>query len=157
MGNLLPGVLPLALGAAISPLLLTATLLVLSGKDRPLARGFAVALGAALPLVALGIFGLVAFSSTGQPGGGGSDSEASAWLDLGLGLLLLALAALELRRRPAGKQSATAETPAPRSRVWRSALLGMGMMLANFTTAILYIAAVKQIARSPCCSASGST
>ncbi|MGZ5341211.1 MAG: GAP family protein, partial [Solirubrobacterales bacterium] len=79
---------------------------------------------------------------------GGSDSEASAWLDLGLGLLLLALAALELRRRPAGKQSATAETPAPRSRVWRSALLGMGMMLANFTTAILYIAAVKEIARS---------
>lgn len=148
MGRTLAEVLPLALGAAVSPLLLTATLLVLSGRDRPLARGFAVALGAALPLAALGAIGLIAFRHTVQPDGGGSHSEASAWIDLGLGLLLLVLAAVELRRRPAEKPDAEKPAPQSQSGLWRSALLGLGMMLTNFTTAILYIDAVKEIARS---------
>ncbi len=150
LGELIRDVLPLALGAAVSPLLLTATLLTLSSRERPLAKATAVALGAAVPLLALGIVGIVAFSHTVAADGSSSHAERSAWIDLALGALLLLLGVRQLlRRREEGPAQATDPGEGSSSHgLGRSALLGFGMMLTNFTTAILYVAALKLIGRA---------
>ena len=51
MGTLLATVLPLALGAAVSPTLFTLEVLVLSGCRHPVSRGRAVAGGSAVMLI----------------------------------------------------------------------------------------------------------
>jgi len=111
----------------------------------------AVALGAAVPLLALGLAGLVLFRHTVAHTSSASHSSASAWIDIGLGVLLLLLAARVLRRTPTAHEKqhegAAAAAP-PGSSLGRSALLGLGMMATNFTTVVLYLDAVKEIARA---------
>src|SRR2546423_7596820 len=62
MGALLSQVIPLALGAAISPVLFLLTLTTLTGERR-LVRGLALTAGAAVPLVLLAV---VAFAIAGK-------------------------------------------------------------------------------------------
>ena len=62
MGNLVVAVLPLALGAAVSPTLLALQLLVLSGGGHRLARAWALAAGSALVL-----FGVILIGRTPVP------------------------------------------------------------------------------------------
>ncbi len=150
MGELLKDVLPLALGAAVSPLLLTGVLIVLSSKDRPLARGAAVAAGAAVPLLVVGLVGLAVFTGTVSPEPGNSHSTDSARIDVALGAILLLLGVRGLRRTPTAheKSSDGASDAASQPGLAKTALLGFGMMATNFTTAVLYIAAVKEIAHA---------
>jgi hypothetical protein len=149
MGELLRDVLPLALGAAVSPIFLTGTLVVLSGRDRPLVKGLALAAGAAVPLLLLGLVGLALFAGV-QPEPGNSHAEDSARIDMALGATLLLLGLRMLKRTPTAheKRSETAPDAAKQTGLLKTALLGFGMMATNFTTAVLYIAALKLIARS---------
>src|SRR5438105_560231 len=96
MGPLLGEVLPLALGAAISPVLFLLQLSTLSGQ-RPLARGSALAAGAAIPLLAIGALGValgVGNALSGHP-------TVKAGIDIALGAVLLGLAARTAFRTPA--------------------------------------------------------
>jgi hypothetical protein len=58
MAALLASVLPLAIGAAISPTLLALQLVVLTGATKPLARAWVVAVGSALVLATYSVLGL---------------------------------------------------------------------------------------------------
>ncbi len=73
MGDSWPIVLPLALGAAVSPALLMVQLLLLSGGHRPIPRGWAYALGVSITTV-LYIAALATIARGLTFGDGGSQS-----------------------------------------------------------------------------------
>jgi Sap, sulfolipid-1-addressing protein len=140
VGTLLAETLPLALGAAVSPVLFLLQLTTMTGP-RPLARGTALALGAAVPLAIM--------SAVGVSVGTASDSlrhdeTIKAALDLSFGVLLLLLA-LRTALRPA-KAHTRGSGHAPSLR--RSLLLGVAGMATNASTIVLYLAALKLIAAS---------
>lgn len=148
MGPLLVAVLPLALGAAISPTLLALQLLVLSGPIHRLARAWSLALGAALVLGAFSLLCVTALQHVRPHHGHRSVTDAAVYL--GAGLLLGALAVRSRIRRPTagetqastmGDRLATAPTP------W---FIGVGVlgMIVNFSTLLLVLPAVHEITRS---------
>jgi threonine/homoserine/homoserine lactone efflux protein len=139
MGRLLSQVIPLALGAAISPVLFLLTLTTLAGA-RPLVRGVALTAGAAVPLILLGSF---AFAIGGSLHASGTTKAA---IDLALGVLLVlvglrALAKGPAEPKPAGEPKRTAGPV-------RSFALGFAAMATNVTTLALYMPAMKLIATS---------
>src|SRR4030081_2129450 len=96
MGRLLSQVVPLALGAAISPVLFVLTLTTLTGA-RPLVRGLALTAGAAVPLV---VIGSVSFALRGAPGRPPSHTPKAA-LARALGVLPVLVAVRALAKGPA--------------------------------------------------------
>ena len=88
--------IPLALGAAVSPVLLFGAIAAMTG-ERPLARGAAFALGAALPLAALTAIALLLGRALSLPEA--SDPVKGA-IDIGFGALLVVLGARALRPSP---------------------------------------------------------
>jgi threonine/homoserine/homoserine lactone efflux protein len=139
VGTLLSQVIPLALGAAISPVLFLLTLTTLTGA-RPLVRGLALTAGAAVPLVVVGVF---AFAI----GGSLHTSHATkATIDLALGVLLVLVGIRALVRPPA--EPKPAEEPRRPAGPARSFALGFGAMVTNVTTLALYLPAMKLIATS---------
>jgi hypothetical protein len=142
MGSLLAETLPLALGAAVSPVLLLLTLATLSGPRR-LSRGTALALGAAVPLVALTLLALLIGIRTGH-----MPKHDEGALDLAIGLVLLALGFRALRHPPRpGAEPRTPQSDHPAG-LARSFVLGMAAMSTNVTTIALYIPAMKMVAAS---------
>jgi threonine/homoserine/homoserine lactone efflux protein len=99
LGNLLPA----ALGVALSPVPIIATVLMLmSGRPRRTAPAFA--LGWVVGLVVVMVVVLVAVGSNGLDTSG--TSNTTSWVKLVLGLLFLLLAARTWRHRPAPGESA---------------------------------------------------
>ncbi len=150
MGALLTSVLPLALGAAISPTLLALQLLVLSSSTRRLARGWAVAAGSALVLASFSLLGLTAFDHIGPAHRPHHSLRDSVICFAGAGLLgFLALRSLHRRPTPGEKEKErTAGRLDTAPTFW---FLGAGAvgMLVNFSTLVLFAAALHEIARSP--------
>jgi threonine/homoserine/homoserine lactone efflux protein len=141
VGTLLAETLPLALGAAVSPVLFLLQLTTMTGP-RPLARGTALALGAAVPLA---IMSAVAVSVGTASGSLRHDETIKAALDLSFGVLLLLLAIRTALRRPAKTHTrGSGHEPSLR----RSFLLGVAGMATNASTIVLYLAALKLIAAS---------
>lgn len=144
-------VLPLALGAAISPTVLAAGILVLSGKAHPLARFVAYTLGTATVVVAIGVVGLLTLDATVSSSQHGP-SRASAIIDLSIGVLLLALAVRILVRGPIAKRSKkpddSEQGAGQAPHLDRYYVLGLAMMATNVTTLALYVPLLKEIVRS---------
>jgi hypothetical protein len=99
--ELLAEILPLMLAAASNPAVIGIVVLLLTAQDRPLARGGAFVLGFGVTLVAIGIAGVIVFSSTDETFGPGG--SLFAWVDLvvGAGLLVFAAVTFARRHRPA--------------------------------------------------------
>ena len=140
--SLLLRVLPLAFGAALSPTLLTVIVLLLAGgKTRRPAVAFAagtatlsVAAGAAVLLVFRGALD-APHHVTGHRG---------AIVDTVCGVLLLGLAVRTMMHTP------TPDEPTARHLLGSRAAfaLGLGIMASNFSSLVLYFAALKDIVRS---------
>jgi threonine/homoserine/homoserine lactone efflux protein len=136
--------LPLGIGAAISPWPTTVTIMFLS-TGRPLAKALAYLIGYSAVLVAIGIFALTVFGG-GDYEGGDRSSAVGGTLDVVFGILFLVLALRLWLKAP------DPSAPPPR---WMSAfesinigeafLLGVFMMVTNFSTLPLYIAGLKEI------------
>ena len=136
--------LPLGIGAAISPWPTTVTIMFLS-TGRPLAKALAYLTGYSAVLVALGIFALTVFGG-GDYEGGDRSSAVGGTIDVVFGILFLVLALKLWLKAP------DPSAPPPR---WMSAfgsintigafLLGVFMMVTNFSTLPLYIAGLKEI------------
>jgi hypothetical protein len=138
MGRLLGFVLPLALGAAISPTLLAVQLLTLSRKTAPIARAWALAAGCAMVLAG---FSVIALSIAHSTGGSGSPSEAGAIVKLAAAVVLVVLGVRNLRRPP--RQAQPERTgPHPRAQAF---ILGAGLMLTNFSSIALFFPATHEI------------
>lgn len=157
MSELLRHVVPLALGAAISPAVLTVAVLTLTAKQRPIARGIAFTAGVSAVLAILTAVGLTVMSSvTEHPSH--TQRAVSDGVDVVIGLALLALAASTLLRHQVpvenapdedAKAPAPAPAPAPeRTGLGRSFVIGMLVMATNVTTIMLYIPAMKDISKS---------
>jgi len=144
VGELLSKIVPLSIGAAFSPTVLALLLVVLAGK-RSGARGTSFVLGLLVVFAGLTVLGLVISHSThASP----SRTDVTRAIDVMAGSLLLLLAigtALKgLLREPA---PAEAGPPHPdRDPGLVSAfLLGMVIMVTNFSTILLYLPAMRAV------------
>jgi Sap, sulfolipid-1-addressing protein len=139
MSSLLAQIVPLALAAAISPVLFLLQLNTLTGP-RPIARGAALTAGAAIALIIVSSIGV----ALGGTGFSTSDSLQAA-INIAFGALLLAVGLRALLRPPKPKPS---EPDAKPTSIGRSFLAGVGGMASNITTFALYIPALALIAGS---------
>jgi threonine/homoserine/homoserine lactone efflux protein len=141
MASLLGIVLPLAVGASISPTVLALQLLTLSRQNAPVARAWAIAGGCAVVLALLSGLALALAQSTG---GSKSPSEAGAIVKLVAAALLVAIAVRQLRAPPAAPKPEHVGAHPLR----RSFALGVGLMLTNFSSILLFFPAMHEIATS---------
>ncbi len=149
MGSLLVAVLPLALGAAVSPTLLAVQLLVLTGTTDRLARAWALALGAALVLGAFCVLCVTALQRV-RPHHGTHTSVPDAVVLLGSGALLGLLALRSLLRHPTvgeRQPSRIAERLGTAPTGWFVGVGALGMVV-NFSTLLLVLPAVHEITHS---------
>src|ERR1700730_152382 len=109
MGALLASVLPLAIGAAISPTLLALQLLVLTGANKPRARAWALTIGAGLVLAAFSVLGLTVLNHL-HPAKHVLRSLRDAVIMFAAGGLMAVLAARSLLRRPTPAEQQKART-----------------------------------------------
>ena len=143
-------VLPLAVGAAISPTLLTLQLLVLTGTTRPIARAWALAAGSALVLAVFSILGLTVLNHL-HPVDHHHHSLRGAVIMFTAAGLLVALAVRSLIRRPTPAEqhdSRTAGRLQTAPTFWFVGVGAIGMVL-NFSTLVLFLPALHEITRSP--------
>lgn len=139
MSNLLAQIVPMALAAAISPVLFLLQLNALIGS-RPIARGSALTAGAAIVLVVVSTIG-VAVGGTGFS----NNESLQTSIRIVFGVLLVGVGMRALLRPPKPKPpKAHARTES----ILRSFLAGAGGMASNVTTFALYIPALGLIAGS---------
>ncbi|MEN4018215.1 MAG: GAP family protein [Methanobacterium sp.] len=151
LSALLTSILPLALGAAVSPTVLIGIILILSITKRPKLNGVAFYIGSIILLlivVALGVFvskGAVIASGT-------MPSTTSAYFDIVLAVLLILLGIRRTRKEDKGPDKDKFKEDASPSAVKgfiKSMGFGFGLFVINFTTTILVFAAGKDIGLSP--------
>ena len=141
-------IIPLGLGGAVSPVMLTEQTVLLAGPDGARAGvryAGGVVLTTSMIVVALVLFGR-AISLPTRP-----HLDATLDLVLGLVLVLLAVLVLVLGRRRSGSQSRAGgdARPASGSRQARAAFpFGVFAMATNFTTLALVAPAAKEISRA---------
>lgn len=143
MNQLLASVLPLSLGAMVSPTVLTAVVLVLSGKVSPRARAWAFVGGATAILAAITVSAPVMARAFARV-----NPRVLYGFDAGLGVLLFALGVWTLVRP---KQTAEKKAPKPtepKPHLPEYALFGVVMIGTDFSSLVLYIAAMKEIAKA---------
>lgn len=130
-------ILPLAIGAAISPTGLLFVMMILSGKDNSKKSALGFVLGGTLFLTMLGLFifftAKPAVNSTNHP------DITSSIIDIILGLLILAIVAKSVffKKKPKTDAQKKKKRPYP--------MMGFLYMVINISTLIPFIAAVKII------------
>jgi len=149
MGKAIGGSLPIAFGIALSPMAITAVVLMLTSRKAKV-NGPVFVLGW---LIGLGIVGAIVLVLGVAAGASKSSSPASwvSWAKIALGILLLYTAVRQFRRRPHGDDQA----PMPK---WMStidktsppAALGLGAVLsvANPKNLLLEVAGAAAIAQT---------
>jgi threonine/homoserine/homoserine lactone efflux protein len=142
VGHLLGIVLPLALGAAITPTIVGVQVVTLSAPRSPLKRAWLLAAGCAVVLI---VESAVALALAGGTGWSDGSSTPGAIVKLVAAALLVLLGVRTLRRR--GKREAPAKR-ADEPRLGRSFALGAGLMATNFSSLILYFPAMHEIGSS---------
>jgi len=147
MSELLSRIIPLSLGAAVSPTVLAAIVLVLGGR-RSLARGFAFTAGVFTVLAGLTVSGLV-ISHQSQPSATRVQVTHDVYGLLGVVLLSLAVISL-LRARTHSGTGTPVHTSDPRTDAGLLAVfaLGFGLMISNLSTILLYLPAMHMVSSS---------
>lgn len=142
MSELLSKVVPLSLGAAISPTVLAVGLVILSGR-RAVARGAAFVAGVLVVLsglTALGLYGVR------QAAPSATTSDVEHIVDAVVGVLLLLLALGTVLRASTHDPATPPPDDAPptdhRPGLWGAFVLGLAMMVSNFSTILLYLPAM---------------
>ena len=150
LSELLAKVLPLALGAAVSPVILLLQMVTLtSGQDR-LRRAWMVAAGATVALLGWGLAGWLLVNRLPTPRTGPDATAAAVDLTLALVLVALGIRSLVQRHEAAGTTDPPA-APAPAgsdAHLGASFGLGLAAMASNVTTIVLFLPAVRDIARA---------
>jgi hypothetical protein len=139
-------ILPLALGTAVSPALLGASLELLARFGRRGVRMLLLyLLGAALVVASVVAISLV----LPQKSAAGGSSIISDIVDIALAALLLGIAGVLIFRRPATAGASAKPTPKahPQSRWAGVGVLGLGvfMMVTNFSTLVLLLAGSHEV------------
>jgi threonine/homoserine/homoserine lactone efflux protein len=145
MSQLMTAVIPLSLGAAVSPTLLTAVVLVLSAAVAPRARAWATVAGGAVAMLALTVAAPLVARAMHSVKPAVIDRA-----DVVLGVLLLLLAGWNMFRSPNAAESAKKRAPVggAGAKAHLAEYFGFGVVLiaTDFSSTILYLAALKEIA-----------
>jgi hypothetical protein len=144
VGPLLATVVPLSLGAMISPTMLAAIVLVLSMPVSPRARAWAAVGGCVVAMLALTVAAPLAAQALHAV-----KPVQMEWADVGLGVLLLGVALrAALHKHDAttrAKKRAPADGATAGPRLAEFALFGVVLIATDFSSTILYLAAMKEI------------
>ena len=148
MNQLLAIVVPLSLGAAVSPTVLTVVVLTLSGKVAPRARAWAETAGVFVGLVLASILFLVAaqWIAKMRP-----NPTVLASTDVVFGVALLALAMwTAVRKKPASAKQRARRGPKDSAGAALPAYFGIGLALlfTDASSIVLYLPAMKEILQS---------
>ncbi len=147
MSGLLTRIIPLALGAAISPTVLAANVIILGGR-RAVARGLVFTAGFTTVLAALTVSGLV-ISHQSQP----SATRVQLTHDVYglLGVVLVSLAIISMLRPRTHSDTGTpvhTSEPSADKGLFAVFALGFGLMISNLSTILLYLPAMHTISGS---------
>jgi threonine/homoserine/homoserine lactone efflux protein len=145
MGGLVLAILPLALGAAVSPVLFGIEVLALTSPKSPRAKGWMVVIGAAGLLVAVALaWGLLGNQLPHRH----AHRHIDGAIDLIAAFLLALLATRQFLRRskPTKGQPMTERLNGASTRSFLVA--GVGGMLLNFSSLVLFIPAMHEITKS---------
>ncbi len=134
--------LVLALGAAISPIPLTISILLLSQPDRGRPKALAFAAGQVLVLAILSVIFAIALRKT--LGTSHPHVKHDSTLDIVLGAILLLAAARKLLTKPKPKKK---KDQKQRS-LFAEFAFGAGLMTVNIETLVLVVASVKALVSS---------
>jgi hypothetical protein len=143
--TLLPRILPIALGAAISPVVLIVNVLLLSSSSRPIARSAWYSIGCAIIIVAFGIAGVTVIAGVST-----APTTVAAVIHLAVGTASAAFAIRALVRgpNPPPKKEDVAPEHKRDQEAWRFVFAGLGAMGINMTTLVLYLSLDAEIVRS---------
>jgi Na+/melibiose symporter-like transporter len=146
VNQVLPLVLPLSLGAAVSPTLLTIVLLILAGKVDRKPRAWAFTAGVALvSAVAIALFATV-WANVQLGSSHPSTSSRIVHGVLAAALLALGVHAL-VRREPNGPHPSRAKQRMADARPRLFLGIGAVAMASNFSSLVLMVAATHQITK----------
>lgn len=144
MGDLLSKIIPLSIGAAFSPTVIALELLILSGK-RSRARSTAFLAGVIVVFAALTALGLaISHTSADSP----VQETITKTVDILAGVLLLVLAFATILRSLVHDSVPAVEGEAKEAKnpgLLSAFLLGLAIMLSNFSTILLYVPAMRSI------------
>jgi cytochrome c biogenesis protein CcdA len=148
LGGLLAKVMPLALGAAVSPTALAAAVVVMASRSRPVARGAMFVAGFLVVLAAFTFLGLTLLSQI-TPHVTPTSRRISGAVDLVLGIVLLAFGVRELLLRSTPSPDPADDTHSPKGTGLAATFaLGAVLMLTNFTSLVLYMPALQDVDRA---------
>lgn len=148
--RLVTEVLPFALGAAISPLLLMVATLALASPPKAKAKAWAMVAGAGVALAAYTALFLVAGSKLPKHR---APNVADGITFLAFALLLVLLATRQLRRRRVGEQGPGLMAKLGQAKPRAFARAGLLAMAANFSSLALYLPGLRMVQRSHAASA----
>ncbi|MFH1148948.1 MAG: GAP family protein [Actinomycetota bacterium] len=138
MSHLIPGLIVIGLGAAISPVSIM-VLISLMLLKRPLKNALFYLLGFTLVLVGMGLVGALLFHT----GGSGGKGTVDAWIDLILGVLCLLALIPALMRKPKPERKERGEIKGRTAFV-----VGAGAMAVNASTIVIYMSGVHLITKA---------
>jgi hypothetical protein len=137
--------LPVAFGAAISPVVLIVNVLLLSGHTRPLARASAYAIGCAIIIVGFGIAGVTIIKGVST-----APRDVAAVIHLAVGTISLVFAARAVIRGPSPPPKEEVAPAEDRDKpTWAFVLAGLGAMGINMTTLTMFLSICAEIVRAP--------
>jgi threonine/homoserine/homoserine lactone efflux protein len=135
MSELLPKLIVVGLGAAVSPVAVM-VLLSLMFRKKPVKNALLFLLGFTLVLVAIGVAGLFLIHLRPHS----QNAHVDGYIDIALGVLCLLLIPLAWRRK-----SKPEETEARELKAWKAFTTGAATMIVNSSTIVLYLAGVHMI------------
>jgi len=148
LSTLLFDILPLALGAAVSPTVLVGIILILSIAERPKLSGIAFYMGAIIILLIVVAAGILLGKGAAAVAAGKPPSAASAYFDLALGIALILFGIRRVAKKGDDTPDKTRFVGKSKSAISdfiKYMILGLGMFTINFTTTVLVFAAGKDI------------
>jgi len=139
MGHLIPEVILIGLGAAVSPVAIMILLSIMVKKNAR-RNSLLFLAGFTVVLVAIGIVGLLVF---GAGDAGRHPASFDGWIDIALGLICVALIPYAWKKKPR-QQKPEDEGMKP----WRAFTLGSIAMFINTSTFVLYVSGTHAIAQA---------
>ncbi|MDP4038882.1 MAG: GAP family protein [bacterium] len=146
MKDTLINLLPFALGSAISPVMLTGSVLILSSKISPVKKAIGFAFGSAAALVAIAIMIFLLSAKAGQLKIGSHQSTGQDILHVAAGLLLIYFAIKTAIKKP--KTPSSNQAKKHKRGLAAFILLGIILMGTNISTLALYFPASAVISKS---------
>jgi threonine/homoserine/homoserine lactone efflux protein len=147
--TLLTQIVPLALGAAVSPTALMGIILLLSISKRPKLQGFGYYFGAIILILIVVILGILL--STGVTSASPTPDPTLAAIDLLLGIILLFFGIKRIfkpQKSPKKRFQSIGKESSNLILFIEGLSFGFGMFLVNFSTTIIILEAGKEIGLS---------